>query len=182
MRTGRSLTVFRSLQPGGGGEGGVPGPGGGTWSRGEGGVYLVPGGDVPGPGGVYLVPGGVGVGVYLVRGSVPGPGGCTWSCGGVYLLQGGTWSLGGVPDPGGCTWSRGGVYLVRGGVPGPRGVYLIWGVYLVPGVYLVWGGVPGPGGGTWFQGGVYPVRYSPLWTEWQTGVKILPWPKLRFGR
>ena len=62
MRTGRSLTVFRSLQPGGdvpgpGGvylvPGGVPDPGGCTWSR----------GGVPGPGGVYLVPG-----VYLVRG------------------------------------------------------------------------------------------------------------------
>ena len=65
MRTGRSLTVFRSLQPGGvylvpGG--GVPGPGGCTWS-----------GGVPGPRGVYLVPGGL----YLV------PGGCTWSWGGV---------------------------------------------------------------------------------------------------
>ena len=70
-RTGRSLTVFRSLQPGGGG---VPGPGGG--------VYLV-------PGGVYLVGGGV----YLVRGGVPGPGGggCTWSRGG----GGCTWSRGG---------------------------------------------------------------------------------------
>ena len=38
MRTGRSLTVFRSLQPGGG----VPGPGGGVPG---------PGGGVPGPGG-----------------------------------------------------------------------------------------------------------------------------------
>ena len=57
MRTGRSLTVFRSLQPG---EGGVPGPRG---------VYLVPGG-VPGLGGV---PGPRGV--YLVRGVAPGPGG-----------------------------------------------------------------------------------------------------------
>ena len=56
MRTGRSLTVYRSLQ---------------------GGVYLV-------PGGVYLVRGGVDLvgGVYLVlggctwsRGGVPGPGG-----------------------------------------------------------------------------------------------------------
>ena len=94
MRTGRSLTVFRSLQPGG-----VPGPGG-TWSRGgvpgPGGVYLVLGGctwswgGVTGPGGVYLVPGGV----YLVPGGVPGPGG-------VYLV------------PGGCTWFQGGVYLVR---------------------------------------------------------------------
>ena len=69
MRTGRSLTVFRSLQPGGGG--GVPGPGGGTWPGGvpgPGGCTWSRGG-VPGPGGVYLVPGGV-----------PGSkGGCTWS-------------------------------------------------------------------------------------------------------
>ena len=111
--------------PGPGGctwSGGVPGPGGGTWSRGctwsgggvpgPGGVYLVPGG-VPGPGG-YLVPGGV----YLVPGGVPGPGGR-------YLVPGGcTWSWGGVPGPGGE------------GVPGPGG-------------YLVRGGVPGPGGCTW---------------------------------
>ena len=46
MRTGRSLTVFRSLQPGGG----VPGSGGCTWS--QGGVHG-PRGGVPGPGGVY---------------------------------------------------------------------------------------------------------------------------------
>ena len=90
MRTSQSLTIFRSLQPGGvylvwggvpglggvpGPGGGVPGPGGCTWSRGctwSWGVYLVPGG-VPGPGGVYLV-----------------PGGCTWSWGGVP-------GLGGVP-------------------------------------------------------------------------------------
>ena len=125
MRTGRSLTVFQSLQPGGctwswgvylvrggvpGPGGCVPGPGGCTWSRGA-----VPGprGGVPGPGG-----------------GVPGPGGCTWSQGGVPGPRG-------VPGPGGCTWSR-------GGVPGPKGGYLVpggiwsWGVYLVPrGVYLV---------------------------------------------
>ena len=80
MRTGRSLTVFRSLQPGGC-----------TWS---GGVYLVWGG-VPGPRGGYLVRGEL----YLVTGGVPGPrgctrsrgvpgpgGGCTWSRG-VYLVR-----------------------------------------------------------------------------------------------
>ena len=79
MRTGRSLTVFRSLQPGGC----VPGPG------------------VPGPGGVYLVRGGT-----WSRGGVPGarggylvPGGCTWSRGGVgvYLVWGGV--PGQVPPP-----------------------------------------------------------------------------------
>ena len=71
MRTGRSLTVFRSLQPGGvylvrggvRGPGRVPGLGGCTWS-----------------GGVYLV-----WGVYLVRG------GGTWS------REGCTWS--GTPPP-----------------------------------------------------------------------------------
>ena len=53
MHSSRMRTVRNSsrLQ-----RGGVPGPGGCTWSRG---VYLVPGG-VPGPGGVYLVPGGAG--------------------------------------------------------------------------------------------------------------------------
>ena len=144
MRTGRSLTVFRSLQPGEGvctWLGGVPGPGGG--------LCLVPGG--------YLVLGGV----PGPRGGVPGPGGCTWSWGGVpgpgwvpgpggmYLV------LGGVPGPWGCTWSRG-VYLVRG-VPGPgggctwsQGGWCTWS----GGVYLVWRGVPGPGG-------VYLVRYPP---------------------
>ena len=120
MRTGRSLTVFRSLQQ--------PGGGGCTWS---GGMYLVPGGWVPGPGGVPDPRG-----VYLV------PGGCTWSGGvGGYLVRGVYLILGGVPG--------------RGGVPGPGGVYLVPGVYLILGG-CTWslGGVPGPGG-------VYLVRYSP---------------------
>ena len=80
------------------GPGGVPVPGGCTWSG-----YLVPGG-VPGPGGVYLVPGGT------------WSGGCTWSRG-VYLV----WGVYLVPGVylvlGGCAWSQG-VYLVPGGVPG----------------------------------------------------------------
>ena len=78
--------------------GGVPGPGGCTWSWGKGGV--------PGPGG----------GTWSgVGGGVPGPRGCTWSQG-VYLIPGWctwsggcTWSQGGVPGPGGCTWSQGSV-------------------------------------------------------------------------
>ena len=103
MRTGRSLTVFRSLQPGG-----VPGPGGGYL---VGGGVPGPGGGVPGPGGVYLVPGGV-----------PGPGGCTWSRG-VYLVPGG------VPGPRGVYLVLG-VYLVpgRGGYLVLGGVYLVLGV------------------------------------------------------
>ena len=108
MRTGRSLTVFRSLQPGGcTWSGGVPGPGGCTWSQ----------GGVPGLGGMYLVWGYLVLGgctwsrgVYLVRGGYLVPGGCTWSGVCTWSL-GGTWA-GGVPGPGGCTWSRG-VYLVR---------------------------------------------------------------------
>ena len=75
-------------------------------------MYLVPRGGVPGPGGctwswgVYLVPG-----VNLVLGGVPGPRG-------VYLVWG-VPGPGGVPGPRGCTWSQGGVpgprgvYLVR---------------------------------------------------------------------
>ena len=107
---------------------------------------------------------------------------------------------GGVPGPGGCTWSRGvsalGVYLVLGGWCLLPGVYLVWGVYLVLGVYLIrgctWsvGGVPVPGEWCTWSRGVYLVwggllqvqgvsGTPPLWTEWQTGAKILPCPKLR---
>ena len=46
------------------------------------------------------------------------------------------------------------------------------------------GGLPGRGGSPW-QGGIPACTEAdppPLWTEWQTGIKILPWPKLRFGR
>ena len=42
------------------------------------------------------------------------------------------------------------------------------------GVYL-----PGEGGVPARDG--YLHRYSPLWTEWQTGAKILPCPKLPFA-
>ena len=117
MRTGRTLTVFRSLLIGGGGlvQGGfLPGPGGrgggflpglGVWSRGGSslvrGGCLVPGGFLPGPrGGSSLVRGGGG------RGFLPGLG--VWSRGGSSLVRGGV------------VWSRGGSSLVRGGLlPGP---------------------------------------------------------------
>ena len=144
MRTGRSLTVFRSLQPGGVYL--VPGGGctwslGGTWSGG--GVYLVPEGCTWSQGGTWSWGG------TWSQGGVPGLGGCTWSRRGVPDPGGGTWSRGDVPGPGGCTSS--------GGVPGR-------GVYLVP-MGCTWsrGGVPGPGGCTWSGGGggVYLVRYSP---------------------
>ena len=122
MRTACLLPVSPSMYCSRGG-GGVPARGG------------VPAQGVAGPGGV---PGPRGVpawGVYLVRGA------CTWS-GGVYLVQGCTWSMG-CTWSGGCTWS--------------------WEVYL-PGGVPAWG---------------VPTQVLPLWTEWQTGVKILPCPKLR---
>ena len=101
---------------------------------------------------------------HALMGGVPAQGGVpAWGCtcpGGVVPAQGG------LPDrgctcwectcPGGCTCP--GVYL-------PRGVYLpggvpAWEVYLPRGV---------------------PAQVLPahLWTEWQTGAKILPCPKLR---
>ena len=98
---------------------------------------------------------------YLVPRGCTCPGGCTWSQG----IPG----PGGVPGPGGCTWFWGG--------------YLVWGVCLLGRCTWSWGvpgsrggiparGVPGPGG--------YLPRYPPCEQNvWQTGVKILPCPKLR---
>ena len=130
--------------------------------------------------------------------------GCVWSRGvsgrGVCVWSGEV----GVPGLKGCVWSggclvwgeEGVVCLVQGeggGVSGPGGgvVCLVWGVVCLVrglgglciwsgwGVCLVWWGsasvpcgIPPPGPGT----------PPPLWTEWQTGVKILPWPQLRCGR
>ena len=94
---------------------------------------------------------------------------------------------------GGCTC------LVPGGVPAwSWGVYLpgLGGTCLVPGGVPAWSGeggtclvqgvdLPGPGGCVpALLGGCtclvqYLVRYSPLWTEWHTLLKILPCPKLR---
>ena len=122
-----------------------------------------------------------------IRGCIPARG-CT--------CQGGV-PTGGVPVCG-CTCQ--GVYLPRR-VPGwgvylPRG-YLAGGVnagghtcqgmYLLRGVYL-----PGVSGWVVYLPGVYlPTRctcqgvnlprYSLLWTEWHTGAKILPYPKLHFA-
>ena len=113
MRTGRSLTVFRSLLIPGGGAGGVP-----PWSQGVG-ICLVLGrvsawscwGYLPGPGGTCLVPGGC---TCLVLGEyVSGPGECTCLVlGGVYLVRGTCTCL--VPE-GVPAWSReGGTCLVPG--------------------------------------------------------------------
>ena len=140
---------------------------------------------IPGPGwGVYLVRGDLGRGVYLV-GGVYLVWGCTWSGGvpglGVYLIWGmylvwgvGTWSGGWGPGPGGVPGP--GVYLFGGGVPGPGGTWS--GGCTWSGRHLVWEGVPGLGGGVPGPGGV-PGQVLPRWTEWQTGVKLLPCPKLR---
>ena len=93
--------------------------------------------------------------------------GCTFL--GVYLL--------GVYLPGECTCQ--GAVSAKGDVPAtgctcwgvyPLGGVSASGVYLPRWVYL-------PGGCTCQEG--YLPRYSPLWTEWQTGAKILPCPKLR---
>ena len=119
--------------------------------------------------------------------------GCTWS-------WGCTCPEGGVPAPGavparGRTSLEGvpawGVYLpggvcILGGVPAWGCTCL--GVYLVLGGYLLLGDVPARGvapawGGCTCPRGVpacgVPTQVPPLWTEWQTGVKILPCPKLR---
>ena len=115
------------------------------------------------------------------RRSVPGPGGGgVPGPGGVYLVQGG-----GVPGPRGCTWSWGcvpgpGVYLVPGGVPCP-GVCVPRPrvcVYLVLGRCNWSGGVPGAGGCAWSQGSICPGTPPCEQKDWQTGVKILPCPKL----
>ena len=106
--------------------------------------------------------------------------------------SGGVWSWGGwvVSAPGGGgVWSRGdggvcsqgdlvpGGCLVRGGVCSPRGVSAPWGVSAPGGCLLQGGGQVLP---PWDQAGTPAPPHEQ--NEWQTGVKILPWPKLRFGR
>ena len=91
------------------------------------------------------------------------------------------------PGGGSVRSGGGGVCLVRG-----RGVVCqVWGGCLRSGGWGVpgrGGGVSGPGWGCAWSGGVCAwfggdtTTPSPLWTEWQTGVKILPWPQLRCGR
>ena len=72
--------------------------------------------------------------------------------------------LGGyLPGLGGCTCPGGCTCLVRGGVPGSGGCTWSRGVYL-----------PGPRGGV-------PGQVLPPAVDRHTLVKILPWPKLRFG-
>ena len=110
-------------------------------------------------------------------------GGCT--CPGVYLPGGCTcW---GCTCPRGPDWGvylPGGVYLPRGctclGGILARGCTCQGGVHLALGVYLP-GGWPGQGvylGGVPTEGGTCLGTPPSLWTEWQTGAKILPCPKL----
>ena len=75
-----------------------------------------------------------------------------------------------LPGPGGVSaWSGGCLPGLRGCLPGPGGC--------LAGP----GGSPVPGGSPWQVGGS-PYWRPPLWTEWQTGVNIVPWPQLRCGR
>ena len=79
----------------------------------------------------------------------------------------------------------------RGG--GEGGLLPGWGC-LLPGEALLWGGSAprgvsapggrGGGGGVCSRGGIPACTEAepPMWTEWQTGVKILPWIQLRCGR
>ena len=117
MRTGRSLTVCRSLLPGGGLLWGVSIPGGvyswGGWGKG-----------VSAPGGMCLLPGG---GVCSGEGCV-----CSWGGGG-----------GGVCSLRVCVCSWGGGICSRG-VSAPRGVFAPRGC-LLPGGICSWG-VSAPGG------------------------------------
>ena len=144
MRTGRTLTVFRSLLYRGGGRG--SGPGGVL--PGLGGLVLggfLPGPGGAGPGGVFLPGwGGSGPGgVWSWGGFLPGPEGWVGWVGG--LVMGGSSLVGGV-------WSRGDSSLV-GGVCSQGG-------------FGHGGHLPGPGVGSrpaWSRGGVgwCLVRHSP---------------------
>ena len=103
-----------------------------------------------------------------------------WPYAAVCFPGGGSpWSGGVSLVPGGLSLVPGGFSLVPGGVlPGPRGdsPWSQGGFSLVPGGFSLAGGVlPGPGGGS-------PYWRPPPWTEWQKGVKILPWPQFRCGR
>ena len=114
-------------------------------------------------------------GVYLSGGRLYLARGCTWlggtwlgaTCPGVYLPEG-------VYLPGGTCWQGGvpvqGVYLPEGGRPRDLSHHAFDVTCMLPphqlsvstcaALYIVWPRrMPG---------------YTPLWTEWQTGAKILP--------
>ena len=94
--------------------------------------------------------------------------------------------------PVGCVpaarWPYAGVCF-PGGALSPGGRVCSWGACLTQGVCVsALGGCLLPGGACLTQGVWHPSMhwgrhpYPPPWTEWQTGVKILPWPQLRCGR
>ena len=133
-------------------------------------------GCLPAGGGLLL--GGLPAGGCLVPGGSPCQGGASFPEGGLpareVSLLGGCLLPRGCLLPGGCLPPRRGC-LPAGGSPCQGGLLL--GGCLLLGWCLPPGGLP--------AGGVPPSRGSPWWetppllTEWQTGVKILPCPKLR---
>ena len=77
------------------------------------------------------------------------------------------------PTPGVCI--QGGVCPAQGGLHPWRGVCPSWGV-------CIQGDLPNPGGSSQPGGSASRGVWAdplPLWTEWHTGVKTLPCPKLR---
>ena len=160
MRTGCPLTVCRGVPPYGGGS-----PSGGLLGRG-----VPPSGD--GGGGPFL-------GGLLGRGS-------PWqgvsfqgvSLAGGVLGKGSPWQ--GVASQHALRQTPWGGLLLGGspwqGSPWQGGASF-------PGGLLPRGS---PSGGSPWQGGWHPSihwgRPLPPWTEWMTGVKMLPWPQLRCGR
>ena len=177
MRTGRSLTVCWSLLPGGEGacllqRGWLSAPVGSVHSWGVsalgGGVFTPRGVSALGEGGVCSQ-GVSGLGVSAPRG-VCSRGVCSGGC----LLLGGLL--------GGCLLREEGV-----GVSASVGVYpwgCLLGGCLLRGVSAL-GGLSALGGVcSWGACGIPACTKAdtPLWTEWQTGAKILPWPQLRCGR
>ena len=127
-----------------------------------------------------LLPGGV----CLVWGGLPGPGGSAWSRG-VCLVLGGwsAWSGGCLPGLGGALPGLGGICLVLGGWSAWSGVVSAWS----RGCSAWSGGVSAWSSGVCLvqAGGVvsqHALRQTPCeQNEWQTGVKILPWPQLHCG-
>ena len=171
MRTGRSSTVCRRLLPGG-----ACLLWGGVCSQGV--CVCSQGGGVSALGGVCSQGGGVCSQGGCLLWWVSAPGVCTGGC---LLPEGGL--LRGVCSGGVCSQGasapRGGVYsggVCSRGMSAPGGVcsqgcLLLRGVSAPGGVCLsaCWDTTP-------------REQTPPLWTEWQTGAKILPWPQLRCSR
>ena len=99
-------------------------------------------------------------GVCFQGGGFSMPGGSP--CLGEFSMPGGVWSQGDSPCQGVWSWGDSPCW----GFSMPGWVLHARGVLHAKGVLHAWGGSP--------------CQTTP-WTEWQTSVKILPWPKLRFG-